>query len=57
MMRTYFEEAVPWAFGTHEESEEWRKLPFLGFLAGTVMSAGIWGALAGMWWAWHQWLA
>jgi hypothetical protein len=53
-MRTYFEDAIPWAFGTREDSEEWHKLPFLGFLAGSVISAGIWGVLAVAWWAWQQ---
>jgi hypothetical protein len=56
-MRTYYEDAIPWTFGTREETEEWRKLPFLGFLAGAVMSAGIWGSLAVVWWAWQQWPA
>lgn len=55
-MRTYFEDAIPWAFGTRD-TEEWRKLPFLGFLAGAVISAGIWGALAGMLWALQRWPA
>ncbi len=55
-MRTYFEDVIPWAFGTREDSE-WHKLPFLGFLAGSILSAGIWGVLAGMWWAWQQWPA
>lgn len=56
-MRTYYEDAIPWTFGTREETEEWRKLPFLGFLAGAVMSAGIWGSLAVVWWALQQWPA
>ncbi len=56
-MRSYYEDTIPWTFARREQGDEWQKLPFLGFLAGAVMSAGIWGVIAGAWWAWNQWPA
>jgi hypothetical protein len=54
-MRTYYE-ALPWAFANRDDLEEHMNLPFLGFLAGSILSAGIWGVVAGALWAWSKWV-
>lgn len=55
-MRTYYDQALPWAFANREEVKEQRNLPFLGFLAGSILSAGMWGVAAGALWAWSKWV-
>lgn len=54
-MRTYYDQGLPGAFANREKVEEQRNLPFLGFLAGSILSAGMWGVAAGALWAWSKW--
>jgi len=54
-MRTDYQGALPWAFVKRSNLERHSNLPFLGFLAGIVLSAGIWGALATVVWFVSKW--
>jgi hypothetical protein len=54
-MRTSYQGALPWAFVDHDDLQSRGNLPFLGFLAGTVLSAGIWGVLATALWIVSKW--
>lgn len=56
-MQTHRGHLLPWAFAEGvgvSDAREHTNLPFLGFLAGSFLSACIWAAMLGVLWMWRH---